>query len=321
MGPIDRYLGKYVPDEELIWQDPVPKPDHPLIDAGDIADLKTKILGSGIPQADLIRVAWASASTFRGSDKRGGANGARIRLQPMKDWDVNEPEMLSGVLSKLEAIKAEFDGAASGGKKVSLADLIVLGGNAAVEAAAKAAGHDVEVPFNPGRGDASQEQTEVHSVEFLKPIADGFRNYTAAEYTVTPAELLIDKAQQLTLTAPEMTVLVGGMRSLDANFKGSKDGVWTDRPGVLSNDFFKALMDMTVVWEKVDGTEHSYVAKDRNTGSVKWTGSQVDLVFGSNSQLRALSEVYATDEAETTFVKSFVKAWGKVMELDRYDVK
>ncbi|MGR3443320.1 MAG: catalase/peroxidase HPI [Thalassococcus profundi] len=321
MGPIDRYLGKYVPDEELIWQDPVPKPDHPLIDAGDIADLKAKILGAGIPQADLIRVAWASASTFRGSDKRVGANGARIRLQPMKDWDVNEPEMLSGVLSRLEAIKAEFDGAASGGKKVSLADLIVLGGNAAVEAAAKAAGHDVEVPFNPGRGDASQEQTEVHSVEFLKPIADGFRNYTAAEYTVTPAELLIDKAQQLTLTAPEMTVLVGGMRSLDANFKGSKDGVWTDRPGVLSNDFFKALMDMTVVWEKVDGTEHSYVAKDRNTGSVKWTGSQVDLVFGSNSQLRALSEVYATDEAETTFVQSFVKAWGKVMELDRYDVK
>ncbi|WP_102108730.1 catalase/peroxidase HPI [Oceaniglobus roseus] len=317
MGPKIRYLGEEVPAEDLIWQDPIPAADYEQIDAADIAALKDKLLNSGLTPSELIQTAWASASTFRGSDKRGGANGARIRLAPQKDWEANRPAQLGKVLGVLEGIKAEFDGA-NGAKKVSLADLIVLGGTAAVEAAAKAAGHAIEVPFHPGRTDATEEQTDAESFEPLEPTADGFRNYQATDYTASPEELLIDKAQQLTLTAPEMTVLVGGLRALDANAGGVRHGVLTDRPGVLTNDFFRNLMDMRTEWKaKGDGT---YEGRDRASGEAKWTGTRVDLVFGSNSQLRALSEVYAQDDAGEKFVRDFVKAWVKVMDLDRFDL-
>ncbi len=318
MGPKARYLGAEVPAEDLIWQDPVPAVGHKLIDAADIADLKAKILASGLSVADLVTTAWASASTFRGSDKRGGANGARIRLSPQKDWEVNQPAELARVLETLAGIQAAFNGAASSGKKVSLADLIVLGGSAAVEKAARDAGHDVSVPFAPGRTDASQEQTDVESFAVLEPIADGFRNYLKGDYAVSAEELLVDKAQLLTLTAPEMTVLVGGMRVLGGNVGGSAHGVFTDRPGVLSNDFFANLLDMGTEWKPAaDGV---YEGRDRKTGAVKWTGTRVDLVFGSNSQLRALAEVYAQDDARAKFVGDFVAAWTKVMNADRFDL-
>ncbi len=318
MGPKARYLGAEVPAEDLIWQDPVPAVGHKLIDAADIADLKARILASGLSVADLVTTAWASASTFRGSDKRGGANGARIRLSPQKDWEVNQPAELARVLETLAGIQAAFNGAASSGKKVSLADLIVLGGSAAVEKAARDAGHDVSVPFAPGRTDASQEQTDVESFAVLEPIADGFRNYLKGDYAVSAEELLVDKAQLLTLTAPEMTVLVGGMRVLGGNVGGSAHGVFTDRPGVLSNDFFANLLDMGTEWKPAaDGV---YEGRDRKTGAVKWTGTRVDLVFGSNSQLRALAEVYAQDDARAKFVGDFVAAWTKVMNADRFDL-
>ena len=312
MGPTSRYLGKEVPTEELIWQDPIPTPDHALIGDADVAALKVQILSSGLSTAELISTAWASASTFRGSDKRGGANGARIRLAPMKDWEVNQPAQLSKVLAKLESIRAGFD------KPVSMADMIVLAGSAAVEAAAKAGGHDVTVPFTAGRGDATQEQTEVDSVDMLKPAVDGFRNFESRTFSVSAEALLVDRAQLLTLTAPEMTVLVGGLRVLGANFEGTSHGVWTDNPGALSNDFFKALMDMSVTWKQAG--EGVYEARDTATGDVKRTGTRVDLVFGSNSQLRALAEVYAAGDGEALFVKQFVAAWVKVMELDRFDL-
>jgi catalase-peroxidase len=317
MGPKSRYLGAEVPAEDLIWQDPIPAVDHPLIDASDIADLKAKILATGLSTAELVRTAWASASTFRGSDKRGGAKGARIRLAPQKDWEVNQPADLAKALKALEGVQAAFNGAASGGKKVSLADLIVLGGCAAVEQAAKAGGHAVEVPFAPGRTDASAEQTDVEAFEVLEPIADGFRNYLKGAYSVSAEELLIDKAQLLTLTAPEMTVLIGGMRALDANFGQSKHGVFTRRPGTLTNDFFVNLLDMGVEWKPAGD---AFEGRDRATGAVKWTGTRVDLVFGSNSQLRALAEVYAQDDAQEKFVRDFVAAWTKVMNADRFDL-
>ena len=313
MGPTSRYLGKEAPTEVLIWQDPIPTPDHALIGDADVAELKKQILASGLSTAELVSTAWASASTFRGSDKRGGANGARIRLSPMKDWDVNQPAQLAKVLDKLEAIRAGF------GKPVSMADMIVLAGSAAVEAAAKAGGHDLTVPFTPGRGDASQEQTDVESVDVLKPAVDGFRNYAARSFNVSAEELLVDRAQLLTLTAPEMTVLVGGLRVLGANYEGTSHGVWTDKPGTLNNDFFRALMEMGVTWKAVDETEEVFEARDA-TGTVKRTGTRVDLVFGSNSQLRALAEVYAAGDGEALFVDQFVKAWVKVMELDRFDL-
>ncbi len=311
MGPHSRYLGPLVPAEPLLWQDPVPAADHKLIGEQDIAALKAKILASGLSISELVTTAWASAATFRGSDKRGGANGARIRLAPQKDWEVNQPAELAKVLSKLEAIQKEF------GKKVSLADLIVLGGCAAVEEAAKKAGQNVKVPFSPGRTDASQEQTDVHSFAVLEPTADGFRNYLRNGYQ-TPAEELVDRAQLLTLTAPEMTVLVGGMRALDANFGQSKHGVFTKRPGTLTNDFFVNLLDMNTKWLKSD--EGILEGRDRKTGEPKWTGTVVDLVFGSNSQLRAIAEVYGSSDAQETFVKDFVAAWSKVMNLDRFDL-
>ncbi|WP_263627039.1 catalase/peroxidase HPI [Stappia stellulata] len=318
MGPITRYLGPEVPKEELIWQDPVPAVDHPLIDAKDIADLKAKLLASGLSTAELVATAWTSAATFRGSDKRGGANGARIRLAPQKDWESNEPEQLAKVLTVLEGIQADFNAGASGGKKVSLADLIVLGGTAAVEKAARDAGHAIEVPFAPGRTDATDEQTDVESFDVLEPMADGFRNYQKTNYTVSTEELLVDKAQLLTLTAPEMTVLVGGMRALGANYKGTKHGVFTDRPGQLTNDFFVNLIDMSTEWKAAkDGI---FEGRDRKTGEVKWTGTRADLIFGSNSQLRAYAEVYAQDDAKEKFVKDFVKAWTKVMNADRFDL-
>ncbi len=315
MGPTSRYLGKEVPTEVLVWQDPIPAPDHALVGDADVATLKEQILASGLSTAELVSTAWASASTFRGSDKRGGANGARIRLAPMKDWEVNQPAQLSRVLEKLEAIRADF------GKPISMADMIVLAGTAAVEAAAKAGGHDVTVPFTPGRGDASQEQTDVESVDVLKPAVDGFRNYAAREFKVSAEELLVDRAQLLTLTAPEMTVLVGGLRVLGANYEGTSHGVWTDKPGTLSNDFFRALMDMGVTWKSVSETGDVFEAHDTSTGEVTRTGTRVDLVFGSNSQLRALAEVYAAGDGEALFVDQFVKAWVKVMELDRFDLR
>ncbi len=315
MGPTSRYLGKEVPTEVLVWQDPIPAPDHALVGDADVATLKEQILASGLSTAELVSTAWASASTFRGSDKRGGANGARIRLAPMKDWEVNQPAQLSRVLEKLEAIRADF------GKPISMADMIVLAGTAAVEAAAKAGGHDVTVPFTPGRGDASQEQTDVESVDVLKPAVDGFRNYAAREFKVSAEELLVDRAQLLTLTAPEMTVLVGGLRVLGANYEGTSHGVWTDKPGTLSNDFFRALMDMGVTWKSVSETGDVFEARDTSTGEVTRTGTRVDLVFGSNSQLRALAEVYAAGDGEALFVDQFVKAWVKVMELDRFDLR
>ena len=320
MGPRARYLGKLVPKEELLWQDPVPAVDHPLVDAQDIAALKAKLLASGLSTAQLVTTTWASASTFRGSDKRGGANGARIRLAPQKDWEVNQPAELAKILAKLEAIQNEFNGAQSGGKKVSLADLIVLGGCAAVEAAAKKTGHGVQVPFSPGRTDASQEQTDAHSFAPLEPTADGFRNYVRKGQESHVAELLIDKANLLTLTAPEMTVLVGGLRALGANVGQAAHGVLTKRPGTLTNDFFVHLLDMNTKWQKSDATAGVLEGRDRKTGEIRWTGSVADLVFGSNSQLRALAEVYASSDSQQVFVRDFVSAWNKVMNLDRFDL-
>ncbi|MEQ6247677.1 catalase/peroxidase HPI [Sulfitobacter sp. HNIBRBA3233] len=319
MGPSIRYLGKEVPSEELIWQDPVPAPDHALVDDADIAALKEKILASGLSTAELVSTAWASASTFRGSDKRGGANGARIRLAPMKDWEVNQPKQLAKVLDTLEGIRSDFNKGA-GDKAISVADMIVLAGSAAVEAAAKAGGYDIEVPFTPGRGDATQEQTDVESIDVLKPAVDGFRNYQPKEYRLSAEELLVDRAQLLTLTAPEMTVLVGGLRVLGANHEGTQHGVWTDKPGTLSNDFFRALMDMDVTWKAATETEDVFEARSTTSGDVVRTGTRVDLVFGSNSQLRALAEVYAADDGAELFAKEFVDAWVKVMELDRFDL-
>lgn len=320
MGPRVRYLGPLVPAEELIWQDPVPAVDHPLIDAEDIAALKAKILASGLSVAELVATAWASASTFRGSDKRGGANGARLRLAPQKDWEANQPVQLAKVLGVLEDIQQAFDAAQSGGKKVSLADLIVLGGCAAVEEAARAAGHTVEVPFAPGRTDATQAQTDVESFAVLEPKADGFRNYLQTDFAYSPEELLVDKAQLLTLTAPEMTVLVGGLRVLNVNAGGSQHGVFTKRPGTLTTDFFANLLDMGTVWKAVSAAEDVFEGRDRKTGELKWTGTRVDLVFGSNSQLRALAEVYACADSQAKFVRDFVAAWTKVMNLDRFDL-
>ncbi len=320
MGPRSRYLGPEVPKEELIWQDPVPAVDHPLIDEKDIAALKAKILASGLSVSQLVSTAWAAASTFRGSDKRGGANGARIRLEPQKGWEVNQPAELAKELQKLEAIQKEFNSSASGGKKVSLADLIVLGGCAAVEKAAKDAGFSVKVPFAPGRTDASQEQTDVESFGYLEPAADGFRNYSRAKFTIPAEELLVDKAQLLTLTPPEMTVLVGGLRALDANFGQSKHGVFTRKPGTLTNDFFANLLDMDTEWQPANGSDGVYEGRDRKTNKVKWTGTRVDLVFGSNSELRAVAEVYGSDDAREKFVNDFVAAWDKVMNLDRFDL-
>ncbi len=317
MGPVSRYLGPLVPKETLIWQDPVPPVDHALIDEKDIAALKAKILASGLSISQLVSTAWASAATFRGSDKRGGANGARLRLAPQKDWEVNQPAGLAKVLEKLEAIQKDFNG--SGGKKVSLADLIVLGGCAAVEAAAKKAGHDVKVPFSPGRTDASQKQTDVESFAVLEPKADGFRNYVGKKNGLSAEEMLVDRAQLLKLTAPEMTVLIGGMRALNTNFDHSKHGVFTDRPETLTNDFFVNLLDMKTKWEPTS-KEGVYEGQDRATGKVKWTGTRVDLVFGSNSQLRAIAEVYACNDSKEAFAKDFAAAWGKVMNLDRFDL-
>jgi len=320
MGPKVRYLGPLVPKETLIWQDPIPAVDHPLIGEEDIAPLKAKILASGLSVSQLVATAWASASTFRGSDKRGGANGARIRLAPQKDWDVNQPAQLREVLPALEAIQKDFNALQPGGKKVSLADLIVLGGGAAVEKAAKAAGHDVKVPFTPGRVDASQEQTDVESFAPLEPTADGFRNYLRGTQRVSPEELLVDRAQLLTLTAPEMTVLVGGLRALGANAAKSPHGVFTKRPETLTNDFFVTLLGMGTEWQPSAGSEGVYEGRDRKTNEVKWTGTRVDLIFGSHSQLRALAEVYACADAKEKFVRDFVAAWTKVMNLDRLDL-
>jgi catalase-peroxidase len=320
MGPIARYLGPEVPSEELLWQDPVPAVDHKLIDEQDIAALKSKILASSIPVSQLVSTAWASASTFRGSDKRGGANGARIRLSPQKDWKVNQPDQLAKVLKTLEGIQGEFNGSQSGGKKVSLADLIVLAGCAGVEQAAKNAGHNVTVPFKPGRTDASQEQTDVESFAVLEPIADGFRNYLKCKCTVSAEELLVDKAQLLTLTAPELTVLIGGMRALNTNVEGTKHGVFTRKPEALTNDFFLNLLDMGTEWKATSDAQDVFEGRDRKTGEVKWTGTRVDLIFGSNAQLRALAEVYGSSDAQEKFVRDFVAAWDKVMNLDRFDV-
>ncbi|MBB5577197.1 MULTISPECIES: catalase/peroxidase HPI [Rhizobium] len=320
MGPRVRYLGPEVPAEELIWQDPIPAVDHPLIDAKDIAGLKDKILASGLSISQLVSTAWASASTFRGSDKRGGANGARIRLSPQKDWAVNQPVQLATVLETLEGIQKAFNDAQPGGKKVSLADLIVLGGAAAIEKAAKAGGHDIEVPFTPGRTDATQEQTDVSSFAVLEPIADGFRNYQKGEYSISPEELLIDKAQLLTLTAPEMTVLVGGLRALNANAGQSQHGVFTKRPETLTNDFFVNLLDMSTVWKASADSKYVFEGRDRGTDEIKWTGTRVDLVFGSNSQLRALAEVYGQSDTPEKLVQDFVAAWTKVMNADRFDI-
>jgi catalase-peroxidase len=320
MGPKVRYLGKLVPAEDLIWQDPVPTVDHALVDSDDIAALKAKILDTGLSVPKLVKAAWASASTFRGSDLRGGANGARIRLEPQKDWPANDPAELAEVLSALEGVQKDFNGAATGGKRVSLADLIVLGGCAAVEAAAKKGGHAVTVPFSPGRADASLEQTDVNSFEVLEPAADGFRNYARAGTEGHAATALVDKASLLTLTAPEMTVLVGGMRSLGANSGNTQHGVFTARPGTLSTDFFVNLLDMRTAWKPVEGKPGTFEGRDRKTDQVKWTATIADLVFGSNSQLRALVEVYAANDGEEDFVRDFVAAWGKVMNLDRFDL-
>jgi catalase-peroxidase len=322
MGPRSRYLGAEVPAEALIWQDPVPAVDHALIDAADIAKLKAKILAAGLSIPQLVSTAWASASTFRGSDKRGGANGARIRLAPQKDWEVNQPAQLKIVLKTLEGIQKEFNSAQTGGKKVSLADLIVLGGCAGVEQAAKNAVKNMLliVPFTPGRTDASQEQTDVESFAFLEPAADGFRNYLKAKYAVKAEELLVDRAQQLTLTAPEMTVLLGGLRVLNVNFAQSQHGVFTRRPGTLTNDFFVNLLDMSTVWEPTSQDADEFNGRDRATGEIKWTGTRVDLIFGSNSQLRALAEVYGCADSQAKFLHDFVAVWNKVMNLDRFDL-
>ena len=321
MGPITRYLGPLVPAEPQLWQDPVPAVTHELIGAEDVAALKAKILASGLSVSQLVSTAWASASTFRGTDKRGGANGARIRLAPQKDWEVNNPTELAKVLPTLERIQQEFNSSQADGKKqVSLADLIVLGGCAAVEQAAKNAGHDVEVPFAPGRTDASQEQTDVESFAVLEPTADGFRNYLGKGHELPAEALLVERAQLLTLTAPEMTVLVGGMRVLNANHDRSELGVFTEQPEALTNDFFVNLLDLDTTWQPTSDVEETFEGRDRETGELKWTGSRVDLVFGSNSQLRALAEVYASDDSQQKFVRDFVAAWDKVMNLDRFDL-
>jgi catalase-peroxidase len=322
MGPRARYLGPLVPQEALIWQDPVPAVDHALIDAQDSATLKAKLLDSGLGIAALVGTAWASASTFRGTDKRGGANGARIRLAPQKDWEVNQPAELAQVIARIEVVQQDFNDAQRGsGKKVSLADLIVLGGNAAIEAAAKRAGHDIAVPYAPGRSDATQAQTDVESFEVLEPLADGFRNHVKRGLEARAAELLLDRANLLTLSAPEMTVLVGGLRVLGANVLQSAHGVFTRRPGTLSNDFFVHLLDMRTQWQKSAGDDAVLEGRDRTTGALQWTATVVDLVFGSNSQLRALAEVYASSDAQADFVRDFVAAWTKVMNLDRFDLK
>ena len=321
MGPKARYLGPLVPAEDLIWQDPIPAVDHELIDASDIASLKTKILESGLSVSQLVSTAWASASTFRGTDNRGGANGARIRLEPQKNWEVNNPAQLSQVLEKLTGIQNEFNSAQSGNKRVSLADLIVLGGCAAVEKAARDGGHNVTVPFTPGRGDALQEQTEIDSFGYLQPQADGFRNYKRSHHKTPSEEMLIDKANLLTLTAPEMTVLIGGMRVLNTNYDGSQQGVFTTRPGTLTNDFFVNLLDMNTRWKTNNGTGEVFEGRDRKSGEAKWTGTRVDLIFGSNSELRALAEVYASSDSKEKFVNDFIAAWDKVMNLDRFDLK
>ena len=318
MGPKARYLGDEVPAEDLIWQDPVPAVDHPLVDDGDVADLKAKVLASGLSVPELVSTAWASASTFRGSDMRGGANGARIRLEPQKDWEVNEPQKLAKVLKVLEGIQNDFNGSASGGKKISMADLIVLAGGAGVEKAAKAAGHSIEVPFTPGRTDASQDQTDVEGFAVLEPEADGFRNYQKADYSIPAEKMLVDRAQLLTLSAPEMTALIGGLRVLGANHGGSAHGVFTDRTGTLSTDFFTNILDMGVQWKP--GDDGTYEGRDRASGEAKWTATRADLVFGSNSQLRALAEVYAQDDSAGMFVQDFVDAWTKVMNADRFDL-
>lgn len=320
MGPKTRYLGPEVPEEDLIWQDPIPEVTHELVDDKDIADLKEKILSSGLSVSELVSTAWASASTYRDSDKRGGANGARIRLAPQKDWEVNNPSQLKKVLGKLESIRKEFNDAQSGNKQVSLADLIVLGGCAGVEHAAKNAGHDINVPFKPGRGDALQEQTDVESFEPLEPIADGFRNYNNINNGIRAEEVLVDRSQLLTLTPPEMTVLVGGMRVLNTNFDNSNHGVFTDRPEVLTNDFFRNLLDMGIEWKATSEEEELFEGRDRKTGDVRWTGTRVDLIFGHNSELRAIAEVYASDDSQEKFVNDFVAAWDKVMNLDRFDL-
>jgi catalase-peroxidase len=319
MGPVSRYLGPWVPEPQL-WQDPVPAVDHDLIGEGDIASLKGTLLGSGLSISQLVSTAWASAATFRGTDKRGGANGARIRLAPQKDWDVNEPAELATVLQTLEGIQQDFNGSQSGGTKVSLADLIVLGGCAAVEQAAKNAGHDITVPFAPGRTDASQEQTDVDSFAVLERAADGFRNYVQAGEKLPPETQLLERASLLTLTPPEMTVLIGGMRALGANSAGTRHGVFTDRPETLTNDFFVNLLDMSTEWSTSTSSENVYEGRDRSTGEVKWTATAVDLVFGSSSELRALSELYGCDDAKEKFVRDFVAAWDKVMNLDRFDL-
>ncbi len=320
MGPVSRYLGPEVPDQQLIWQDPIPTVDHDLIDDKDIADLKKQVMDTGLSIPELVYTAWSSAATFRGSDKRGGANGARIRLEPQKDWEVNQPEQLDKVLKELEKVKDSFNKAQSGKKKVSLADLLVLAGCAAVEKAAKNAGVDVSVPFTPGRADASQEQTDVPSFSVLEPVADGFRNYSKAKYAVSAEELLVDRAQLLGLTAPEMTVLIGGMRMLNANFKRAPHGVFTDKPETLTNDFFVNLLDMGTVWKAASDDGDVFEGRDRNTDELKWTGTRVDLIFGSNSELRAIAEVYACDDAQEKFVHDFVAAWNKIMNADRFDI-
>lgn len=320
MGPIARYLGPEVPKEELIWQDPIPVADHELINEKDIAELKSKILDSGLSVSELVSTAWASASTFRGSDYRGGANGARIRLAPQKDWEVNNPKQLAKVLETLEGVQKEFNDAQSGNKKVSLADLIILGGCAAIEKAAKDAGHEVSVPFTPGRADATAEQTDIEQFSYLEPRADGFRNYKNDKFDAPTEEMLVDRAQLLTLTAPEMTVLVGGLRILNTNYDGSKHGVFTDRPEQLTNDFFVNLLDMGTEWKAASEDEETFEGRDRKTGDVKWTGTRVDLVFGSNSELRALAEVYGCSDSQEKFVNDFVAAWNKVMNLDRFDL-
>jgi len=321
MGPKARYLGPDVPQEELIWQDPIPEVDHELVNDTDIDALKAKILNSGLSVSELVSTAWASASTFRGSDKRGGANGARIRLVPQKDWEVNNPSQLQKVLGELEKIQKEFNDSQSNGKKISIADLIVLAGNAAVEKAAKDAGNYINVPFSPGRMDASQAQTDIESMGYLEPAADGFRNYLKKKFTVSTESLLIDRAQLLTLTAPELTVLIGGMRALDTNSDGSKHGVFTNRPGILTNDFFVSLLDMNTQWKAISEDNELYMGTDRSTGQPKWTATRADLVFGSNSELRAIAEVYASSDAQEKFVKDFVAAWTKVMNADRFDLK
>lgn len=321
MGPKSRYLGPEVPAEDFIWQDPLPPVDHPLVDSQDIANLKAKIKSSGLSISELVKTAWASAFTYRDSDKRGGANGARIRLAPQKDWEVNEPEKLAKVLGVLENIQKEFNASQSNGKKISMADLIVLGGCAAIEVAAKAAGFDLEIPFDPGRTDASQDQVDVDFYTQVEPFADGFRNYLKRGITFPAEELLLDKAQLLTLTAPEMTVLIGGLRVLGCNFGGSNYGVFTDRPGVLTNDFFVNLLDMGTVWTPTSEERYAFEGRDRKTGELKWVATRVDLIFGHNSQLRAIAEVYAQDDAQEKFIRDFARAWYKVMNLDRFDIK